>query len=226
MNKIASLVKEAEVRGVLAGLVDGGHLKIASAEDLEALTEVVSGAVEGYDYDLNTILSKTAEVIEYLENEGQDKEASEDGADTFDKTAALAAVGELTMAKLAGEISEADYENAVEELMKMADEWSDAAESSRAKDYSWRPKGGAAEKTKGSVRAQVNKVKSAVVDRAKGKGIGEAARNLKDTLTLKGVAGGRKTQALKAFAGKAGGTAALYGAAGLGAKALYDKYKK
>lgn len=210
MNKIASLVKEAEVRGVLAGLVDGGHLKIASAEDLEALTEVVSGAVEGYDYDLNTILSKTAEVMEALENEGQDKEASED---EVDETAVMAAFGELSMMKMAGEIDEESFEKEAANLKAIMEGAKAGAKSigGKIKEIA----------TGSRIKPLMDSVKSTK------KRVGEfteaGVKPSQDLLKhLKKVKG--------STAKEVGKTVGLYGAAagatGLGGKALYDKYKK
>lgn len=205
MNKIASLVKEAEVRGVLAGLVDGGHLKIASVEDLEALTEAVSGAVEGYDYDLNTILSKTAEVIEAQENEGQDKEASED---EVDETAVMAAFGELSMMKMAGEIDEDSFEKEASKLKAMLE---------GAKAVGSKVKGAAAKAKELPGKAK------------------DSAKNFKDTFTgkardeyaMKGALEDGYLGKLKDKKNQMIGSRALVGGTALlGGNALYKKYKK
>lgn len=198
MNKIASLVKEAEVRGVLAGLVDGGHLKIASVEDLEALTEAVSGAVEGYDYDLDTILSKTAEVIEAMEDKGQDKEASED---EVDETAVMAAFGELSMMKMAGEIDEDSFEKEASKLKAML-------EGAKAV-------GSKVKAAPGKAKEVAKKVKDTFTGKAR------------DEYAMKGALEDGYLGKLKAKRNQMiGARAAAAGATGLGGKALYDKYKK
>ena len=225
MNKIASLVKEAEVRGVLAGLVDGGHLKIASVEDLEALTEVVSGAVEGYDYDLNTILSKTAEVIEYLENEGQDKEASED---EVDETAVMAAFGELSMMKMAGEIDDETFEKEASKLTAVRDALAVAGSKAKGlgkkvldtatgknviKEFNNRKASGQAIKTmEGKFRSAGIKPENLGADHHW-------------NLNMASAKGMRKNDT-KNIVKEVGKTVGLAGAAGVSGKALYDKYKK
>lgn len=68
MEKIADLIKEYSVRGVLSELVSGGILKIASLEELETLTKAVTYSVDGYDYTLEDVLEKTATILKAIEN--------------------------------------------------------------------------------------------------------------------------------------------------------------
>ena len=129
MDKLAYLVKEAEVRGVLAGLVDTGHLKVASVEDIDAMAGAVSDMIEGTDYDLDTVLDKTAELIEYLNSDEYAQEEQEKTAGEIDETARMAAFGELSMMKMAGEIDEDSFVSAIEELgfqvKEAGNAWSD-----------------------------------------------------------------------------------------------------
>jgi len=64
MQKFAHLVKTAEIRGVMAYLVDSEMVKVASEGDFDSLVNEVSEAIGDEQYDLNTVLSKTAEIIE------------------------------------------------------------------------------------------------------------------------------------------------------------------
>ena len=216
MDKIATLVKEAEVRGVLAGLADAGHIKIASAEELEAYTEAVSGLIGDSEYDLDTVLGKTAEVIEYLESgEGIEKEAEEASAGAVDETAAMAAFGELAMQKIAGALDDEAFQTAVGELAELSPEMAKVAAG-----FGWDGKAdtasegfGAKNKVKGR---KLQDLKGLLKRRAAGEGVKDAAK-------------GVNMKALAKLVRKGGGTAALYApavAAGIGAKALYNKYKK
>jgi hypothetical protein len=100
MDKIAQL-KHAEVAGVISGLIDGGYIKVASDEDFEALTGAVANSISN-DWDLNEVLDKTAEVMEYASDD-MDKTAEEQVHD------ALADFGYLVLMKEAEEISDEDF---------------------------------------------------------------------------------------------------------------------
>lgn len=242
MDKIATLVKEAEVRGVLAGLVDAGHLKVASYEDLEALTSAVSSCLD-QNYDLDDVLSKTAEVLDYLENEdGIEKEAGE-----IDETAVMAAFGELSMMKMAGQIDDETFAAAAEELgfqVKEAGAMADlltgkSGGSAKAKkELANFPSsfGGAAERANvtpmrgvPTVTKHTKVTKPSVGHTPPPSGKGPSAK------TLEMGAGSKASRAAKAFALRnpkavmalkgLGGAAALAGTAVAG-KALYDKYAK
>jgi len=119
MEKLA-MIKQAEVNGVMAALLETELVKVASEEDFDAVTSCITDGLSD-DYDMEEVLAKTAEVLdEYyaLCEEGEEagevkKEASEEGVD---ETAVMAAIGELTLAKVAGDISEEDYDAEVEKL--------------------------------------------------------------------------------------------------------------
>ncbi len=112
MEKLAHLVKEAEVRGVLAGLVDGGLLKVASLEELEMLTQAVASSIEGYDYSLEDVLEKTAAVL---------KVAEEDEANAQDEPTIEDVFNDLTELHSSGKIDDETYEAALHELSAILD---------------------------------------------------------------------------------------------------------
>lgn len=212
MDKIATLVKEAEVRGVLAGLADAGHLKIASAEELEAFTEAVSGLLPDTEYDLNDVLNKTAEVLEYLESgEKLEKEAGE--AEEIDQTAVMAAFGELSMMKMAGEIDEEAFAKEASRLTAMLE----GAKALASKGTQAAKEIGSGSRIKSlmqSGKSTKARIKEFADNEMKpGKNVTDHLRALR-----------------KSTAKEVGKTVGLYGSgaagAALGGKALYDKYKK
>ena len=97
MNKSAHLVKTAEIRGVMACLVDSEMVKVACEEDFDALVNKVADAIGDEQYDLNTVLNKTGEIIE-----GSQQELSKEDVERE--------MGKLTMSKMAGEISDEEFE--------------------------------------------------------------------------------------------------------------------
>ena len=106
MQKFAHLVKTAEIRGVMAYLVDSEMVKVASEEDFDALVNEVADAIGDEQYDLNTVLNKTAELIGG--EDSQEKVASEDEE-------LVAEIGALTLDKIAGRISDEEYESILKE---------------------------------------------------------------------------------------------------------------
>lgn len=113
MQKYAHLVKTAEVRGVLAYLVDSEMVKVASQEDFDSLVEQVTNSLEDENYDLNTVMNKTAELLEE-DNTSQEKTAAE-AEELVQKE-----IGKLTMEKTAGNISDEKYELICSGLIKEA----------------------------------------------------------------------------------------------------------
>ena len=65
MDKVA-MIKSAEVRGVLACLVDNGLVKVANEESFEAIADAVASNL-GDDYTLEDVLDNTADVVETAE---------------------------------------------------------------------------------------------------------------------------------------------------------------
>jgi hypothetical protein len=132
MDKLA-MVKSAEVRGVMACLVDNGLLKVANEEMFEMMADAVVEKL-AEDYNLEDVLDNTAEVAEAaeaIENMDEeelaelvaaadtDDEVVEDDVveDDIDKEASAADIdgvmqdySKLLMAKEAGEITEQYFE--------------------------------------------------------------------------------------------------------------------
>ncbi|MCB5270500.1 MAG: hypothetical protein LHW56_01490 [Candidatus Cloacimonetes bacterium] len=106
MDKLA-FVKVAEVSGVIASLAENEIVKIASAEDFDAIVDAVAEDLPT-QYGMDDVLAKTAEVMEYLYDNGYG-EGLEKDAGEVDEQEALAYIGQLTLAKEAGEISEVDF---------------------------------------------------------------------------------------------------------------------
>ena len=99
------MVKQAEVSGALAALVDEGIVKVASVEDFEDIAQVISENLPE-QYDADDFFAKTAEVMDEVyviyegANDGMDKVAEED---------ALAYIGVLALQKEAGEITQEEF---------------------------------------------------------------------------------------------------------------------
>jgi len=121
MDKVA-MVKSAEVRGVLACLVDNELVKVAEEEEFDALAEVVAENLPE-EYTLEDVLDVTGKVMEALEGSEEEEEVVEEEeepeevveeepvkeASEADNRAIMAAYGELSMAKEAGEITEDEF---------------------------------------------------------------------------------------------------------------------
>ena len=111
MQKFAHLVKTAEIRGVMAYLVDSEMVKVASEEDFDALVNEVADAIGDEQYDLNTVLNKTAEIIEgSQEKEPAQKEEKTAETQELSEEDVEREMGKLTMSKMAGEISDEEFE--------------------------------------------------------------------------------------------------------------------
>lgn len=101
MEKIAEMAKEAEVRGVLAAFVDQGLLKVASAEAFDELAGKVAAVIAPDGYTIEDIAAATDSL---LTSGFSEKTAAEQ-----DDTARKAALGDLLMMKMAGEIDDATF---------------------------------------------------------------------------------------------------------------------
>lgn len=108
MYKLAQL-KEAEVRGVVAALVDNGVLAVDSPEQFEKVASDTAAMLDGYDYDINDV----AQAAQY----SMQKTASAD--------AVTEAMGELTMHKLAGDINDDEFNYIAAGILKEAGLFSD-----------------------------------------------------------------------------------------------------
>lgn len=108
MNKFASQVKEAEVRGAMAAFIDAGLVKVAGQAAFDELCGVVADNI-GYDASLNDIAAVTEQVLS-----GDMQKTAQD------EMAIKAALGDLLMQKTAGLISNTAYKREAGKLMKMA----------------------------------------------------------------------------------------------------------
>lgn len=113
MEKIAELAKEAEVRGVLAAFVDQGLLKVASTDDFDQLAAKVASIVADDGYTIEDIAGATAS----LQGGGDTEKTAAEQEDTARK----AALGELLMMKMAGEIDDQTFTNEAGLLVTAAD---------------------------------------------------------------------------------------------------------
>lgn len=134
MDKIA-MVKQAEVSGVIAGLVDAEYIKLASAEDFDTVCQIVADNISEKDWTFDEVVEKTAEVMEevyqiYEENGQLEKEAEVKAVEEVKEeevvkeaeltdTEIFAAIGELTLAKEAGDVSEDEAESKMSKLKGM-----------------------------------------------------------------------------------------------------------
>lgn len=109
MNKFASQVKEAEVRGAMAAFVDAGLVKVANQYDFDELCDVVADNV-GYDYDLQKIAAVTEAA---LNGDGMNKYAAEN-------LAFKATLGDLLLMKTAGQIDNRTFVREVNGMLKVA----------------------------------------------------------------------------------------------------------
>lgn len=253
MEKIA-MIKQAEVNGVMAALLETELVKVASEEDFDAVTSCIADSLSD-DYDMEEVLAKTAEVMEeYYEllDGNIEKEAEEAGE--VDETAVMAAYGHLTLAKEAGDISEEEFEKEAASLKGLVEGGKNLASNAyrgdigngiqavkgKASNLGSYLKGGF---TGEKLRAGASKRKAAKTFKADAKRIANAGMSNLDTSVamtrLRGAArgkvgtkAGRKAelksgigQIASSYGTAAAGTAGAAGAA-YGGKNLYDKYKK
>ena len=242
------MVKQAEVAGVLAGLVDADLIKIASEEDFEVITDVVAENLSN-DYDLDEVLAKTAEVFEYLEEvdgEPLEKTAEEEYVE------AMAALGEATMDKLAGELDDEEFEKIAASIADLASKAIHGDLSKipgaigsglrGAKDYLVKGlKGSGIKKSlkartglKNYTKDYANYMQELKAAKRLGLPTGLAKKQTKKRFAegfkqvnkaLKGDAGALRRRALRTGLAY-GGAAAATGGAAYGGKKLYDKYAK
>ncbi len=139
MDKTAEILKIAEVEGALAGLIDAGQISFETQEDFDKVAEYVGSQLQE-DYDLNDMFEKVAEAFTgaedvdtvdadeeiHFDKEAMDKIAEDTGFDVEElvKIASENTEAEidgymatLTMQKMAGEISEEEYN---EDMTKLA----------------------------------------------------------------------------------------------------------
>lgn len=214
MNKFAAMAKEAEVRGVLAAFIDGGLMKIASAEEFDALSADVADNL-GDTYTIDDVAQVTNALLS-----GNTKTAEE-----CDHTARMAALGELLTMKVAGEIDETTF---VKEAASLQGGWEAAKQLGRYL------KGGfSGEKLRAASKA--NKVHAAQRDLLKGRKQSWKSGPIRATQVDPNV--GAELAILppqkKSYDSGLRQAAAAYGLAGAGlggagylGKSLYDKYRQ
>ena len=219
MDKIAKAVRRAEVNGFVAGLIDSGIMKVANEEEAAVVADVIEEHLPE-EYDMEDAMAIAAEVVDALGGEAEGEELEDEGYEDEDmvveasdksedkplnKTAALAALGELTMAKEAGEISEEEFQKEAVTLRGMVQG------AKAGKDAVVR-----------GAKATGNYLKAGL----KGEGIRDNAkllRGLQKNKLLKTQAGANTA---KDFGKSLGRTGVTYGTAALGAKGLYNKYNQ
>jgi hypothetical protein len=227
MDKIAEQVKKAEVNGFVAGLVDTGILKVANDEELAIVADVIAENLPE-DYTMEDAMAVAAEVVDALEGgegmtdeeaaalaaaeaegtgEGMVVEASD--KDEVNVTAAMAALGELSMAKEAGDISEEDFKKEAAPIQQMIRSVKRLPGNLAAKASA--AKGNYADALTG------NKKRIAFLENRARKSSGKQLHNI----------GQQLRDARKATTRARVGTAAAgAGTTAVGGKALYDKYNQ
>ena len=110
MDKVAEYAKYAEVRGALSAFCDAGLIKVASAEAFDDLCDTVSYNLGDEDYDLQKVAAVTGAVLEGSSNMNDIELARN------------AALGELFLAKTAGQISDDYFVDTAANIIKQAEE--------------------------------------------------------------------------------------------------------
>ena len=105
LNKFAQ-VKEAEVRGVLAAFVDNGLINVQTPQQFDKLASVVSNNLPA-SYTVDDIANLTLPAMQKV---------AEDSSDN----ATQMALGELALMKVAGQVSDAEFNAMAEGILKEA----------------------------------------------------------------------------------------------------------
>ena len=221
MDKMAALVKTAEVNGVLAALIDTGHVKLATDEDFDVVADAIAANLSD-NYDLEEVLNKTAEIMDEVEeiyaeeiyaDEIGDQGYGEEGAEMTDRDA-MAELGQAVLAKEAGEIDDEEFAKIAASVKGMFE----------------------------GARTVGRKAKGFVGKGLRGEGIKDSATDLyrssKNILKLRGNKGAQRASIRKAKSsgknlakslGRSGAvfttTAAGSGGLGYGIEKLRDRYK-
>jgi len=248
MDKLAAEVRKAEVRGFVAALVDTGIIKCA--EDEVAVVEDIIEEHLPEEYNMEDAMAIAADVVDALDANAEaeaeggevvdpelvgDPEMVVEASDkTINKTAAMAAYGELSMAKEAGEITAEEFEKEALSLQGMLASARGGAKNAYTGNI------GAGLKTVGSkvtgagqaVAARMPKTMAAASQVRAGLTGDGIKRNLSALKYQRSHGGtGMKAESLakSRLLGSVARTGAVYGGvagAGLGGKALYDKYNQ
>lgn len=115
MEKLAK-IRDMEVRGALAALVDTGLVKCASREEFDKLASDVADRV-GFEYSIDSIVDATSAVLEG----GSEKTAAmtKSAADDY-ASQCYASLGELLLMKTAGQVDDQTFVAGADILMKEA----------------------------------------------------------------------------------------------------------
>jgi len=240
MEKIAQAVRMAEVNGFVAGLIDMGVIKVASEEEAAVIADVIEEHLPE-EYDMNDAMAIASDVVEALEgDEGAEPEAEgdEEGMvvqasdyDEVDETALMAAYGELSMAKHAGDISDEEFEKEAKILDSF---FRSGTQNARRVGKALASAKAAPGKAVKATKAGLGKVTGYLKAGLKGSGIKDNAkllnalnskRNFKGSMAAKNVSSDLRKAIARTGVAYGGATAATAGAA-YGGKKLYDKYKK
>ncbi len=237
MDKMAFAVRNAEVRGALAAFVDADLIKCASTSDFDALAERVASDIPEMDYTLDDIAAATQLA---LSGENREKTAAEHSSDV------KAALGELMLMKVAGEIDRATFNREAAPLVKEAISLEGAGQALRGlgkrlytmdSEEAARHLGGAAGKARDyllggfkleGIRDAAAKRKALAAFREnirKVTGTRAARRVRQDALGTVGTKAERsRTRGLGQAAAAYGLAGAGLGGAAYGAKKLYDRF--
>lgn len=126
MDKLAELVRDVEVRGVLGACVHSGVLPELSPEGFDKLAADVSAKIgDDENYTIDSVMQAAADVLnesaektasEASAEEGEEKTASDEDIDA----AVHMALGEVFLQKLANEIDDETFVASTESILKEA----------------------------------------------------------------------------------------------------------
>ena len=209
LNKFAQ-VKEAEVRGVLAAFVDNGLINVQTPQQFDKLASVVSNNLPA-SYTVDDIANLTLPAMQKV---------AEDSSDN----ATQMALGELALMKVAGQVSDAEFDAMAEGILKEAEsntagEKLDAA-IAKAKELS--------SKGLDKIKPFLKKLPGATDLEYALNGISNLKKNPKGGLWSDSLRNATKLNIAKHLGlatAKAGGTLGATGATIYAGKKLYDKYK-
>lgn len=127
MDKLAELMRAAEIRGVVSAFVDAGLVKVAGQEEFDSLVGSVCARLGDEKYDLKKVASITDALLAEQTGNQEADESQPDAAsrqktaeEGMDKNVALmrnAALGELLQMKVAGKVDDAVFTKTAAELM-------------------------------------------------------------------------------------------------------------
>ena len=120
MEKIAQ-IRDQEVRGVLAALVDTGHVKCASREEFDTMSAALAEKV-GFEYELADIVEAAGVVLGGTPAAEEKTASMQKNAAEIHESNCYAALGELLLMKTAGLVDDETFVENADILMKAASE--------------------------------------------------------------------------------------------------------